>query len=163
MSQLLPERRRGDGAERREPLQELEQVAERMRRMLDETFGRFSFGRPPVLREGGAWLPLADVEEQDDAYVIEAELPGVKREDVEVELVGSEVVITGELKEEERTGVVRRQARRSGHFEYRLTLPEQVDADKVEATLAAGVLTVHMPKSERVERKKIEVKASAAS
>jgi HSP20 family protein len=144
-------------------LQELEQVTERMRRMLDETFGRLGFGWPPPLREGGGWSPLVDVEEQDDAYVIDAELPGVKREDVEVELVGNEVAISGELKEEERTGVVRRRTRRIGRFDYRMSLPQQVDAEKVEATLADGVLTVRVPKAERAERKKIEVKASSAS
>ena len=163
MSQLLPERLRSGGAERWEPLQELEQVPERMRRMLDETFGRFGLGWPPPLREMGGWSPFVDVEERDDAYVIEAELPGVKRDDVDVELVGNEVAISGELKEEERTGVVRRRTRRTGRFDYRMTLPEHVDAEKVEATLAEGVLTVRVPKSERAERKKIEIKASAAS
>jgi HSP20 family protein len=103
-----------------------------------------------------------NLEEKDDAYVLEAELPGVKREDVTIELVGNELVISGELKEQERTGVVRRRVRRTGRFEYRLSLPEQVDADKVDATLADGVLTVRVPKSERAQRRKIEIKAEAA-
>ncbi len=163
MSQLLPERLRSGAAERWEPLQELEQVTERMRRMLDETFGRLGFAWAPFAREGAGWSPFVDVEERDDAYVIEAELPGVKREDVEVELVGNEIAISGESKEKERAGVVRRRTRRVGRFEYRLTLPDQVDASKVEATLADGVLTVRVPKAERAERKKVEVKASGSS
>jgi HSP20 family protein len=159
MSQLLPERRRGGTPEGWGPFQEFEQVTERMRRMLDETFG--GFGRwPSLLQETAGWSPLVDMEEHDDAYVVEAELPGVKREDVEIELVGSELAITGEVKERERTGVMRRRTRRTGRFDYRVTLPEQVDAEQIEASLAEGVLTVRAPKSERAQRKKIAIKGS---
>jgi len=66
MSQLLPERRRTGTPERWEPLQEFEQVTERMRRMLEETFG--GFGRlPSLLSETAGWSPLVDLEEHDDA------------------------------------------------------------------------------------------------
>ena len=160
MSQLLPERRRASGTERWEPLQELEQVTERMRRMLDETFGA-GLGRwPSLFQETGGWSPFVDIEERDDAYVLEAELPGVKRDDVNIELVGNELAITGELKDKERSGVVRRRARRSGRFDYRVTLPEQVESEKIDASLRDGVLTVQVPKSERSQRKKISIKAS---
>jgi HSP20 family protein len=159
MSQLLPERRRSRQVERWDPFEELEQVTERMRRMLDETFG--DFGRwPSLLGDTVAWSPLVDIEEFDDAYQLEAELPGVRREDVDIELVGNELVISGELKEKERTGIVRRRTRRTGRFDYRVTLPEQLDADKIEAALSDGVLTVRVPKSERAQRKRIEIKAS---
>jgi HSP20 family protein len=159
MSQLLPERRRPGTAERWEPFQELEQVTERMRRMLEETFG--GFGRwPSLLPEAAGWSPLVDIEEHDDAYVLEAELPGVRREDLDIELVGNEFAITGEMKEKERTGTVRRRMRRTGRFDYRVTLPEQVDADKIEASLSEGVLTVRVPKSERAQRKRIAIKGS---
>jgi HSP20 family protein len=92
--------------------------------------------------------------------VLEAELPGVKREDVDIELVGTELAITGEMKEKGRTGAVRRRTRRTGRFDYRVTLPEQVQAEQIEASLAEGVLTVRVPKSERAQRKKIAVKGS---
>src|SRR5215211_7327966 len=140
MSQLLPERRRTGTPERWEPLQEFEQVTERMRRMLEETFG--GFGRlPSLLPETAGWSPLVDLEEHDDGYVLEAELPGVRREDVEIELVGNELAISGELKEKERAGIVRRRTRRTGRFDYRVTVPEQVDAEQMDASLADGVLT----------------------
>jgi HSP20 family protein len=159
MSQLLPERRRTGAAERWEPFQELEQVTERMRRMLEETFG--GFGRwPSLLSETAGWSPLVDIEEHDDAYVLEAELPGVKQEDIEIELVGNELAISGELKEKERTGVPRRRTRHTGRFDYRVTLPEHVDADQIEAALADGVLTLRVPKSERAQRKKIAIKGT---
>jgi HSP20 family protein len=159
MSQLLPERRRPGAPERWEPFQEFEQVTERMRRMLEETFG--GFGRwPSLLQETAGWSPPVDIEEQDDAYVLEAELPGVRRENIDIELVGNELAITGELKEKERTGVVRRRTRRTGQFDYRVTLPEQVDAEQIDASLDEGVLTVRVPKSERAQRRKVAIKGS---
>jgi HSP20 family protein len=157
MSQLLPERRAEGGRERWEPLSELEQMTERMRRTLEQTFG--GFGWPSPLAEKGVWSPLVDIEETDDAYVLEVELAGVKREDLNIELVGNELMITGEIKEREHKGTVRRRARRTGRFEYRASLPAQVDPDKIEATLNEGVVTVRVPKSEREHRRKIELKA----
>jgi HSP20 family protein len=154
MSQLLPERRSTAQPERWDPLEELEQVSERMRRMLSETFG----GRQAPSREG-AWAPAVDIEEADDAYVVEADLPGVKRNDVNIELVGNELTITGDIKERERKGALRRQTRRTGHFEYRVTLPAHVDAENIEANLDEGVLTVRVPKAERAQRRKIEIKS----
>src|SRR5207302_973265 len=103
--------------------------------------------------------PLVDIEEQDDAYAIEAELPGVKRQDVNIELVGNELAISGELKEREHKGVIRRRTRRVGRFDYRVGLPEQVDADKVEAKLSDGVLTVRVPKSQQAQRRRVEIKS----
>jgi HSP20 family protein len=156
MSQLLPERRSRLAPERWEPLSEFEQVTERMRRMLDETFGSFGW---PSSAETGGWSPLVDIEEADDAYLVEAELPGVRREDVNIELVGNELTITGEVKQRERKGALRRQTRRTGRFECRVSLPAQVDADKIDAGLKDGILTVRVPKSERAQRRKIEVKS----
>jgi len=158
MSQLLPERRSASTPERWEPLSELEQMTQRMRRMLDESFGGLGLSSPRLM-EGTSWSPMVDIEERDDAYVIEAELPGVKRQDVNIELVGNELAITGEIKERERKGAVRRRTRRTGRFEYRVTLPNQVDAEKIEADLDQGVLTVRVPKSEREQRRKIEIKS----
>jgi HSP20 family protein len=153
MSQVLPERRTAAETERWSPLGELEQMSDRMRRMLDQTFGG-------MLAEPLGWSPPVDIEEQDDAYVVEADLPGVKREDVNIELVGNQLTITGEIKEKERKGVLRKRTRRVGRFEYRVTLPDQVDAEKIEAKLNEGVLSVRVPKTERAQRRRIEVKAS---
>jgi hypothetical protein len=89
MSQTLPERRSTTEPQRWEPLSELEQMTQRMRRMLDQTFGGFGL-QSPLITEGAGWAPLVDIEEQDDAYVLEAELPGVKREDVNIEVAGNE-------------------------------------------------------------------------
>jgi HSP20 family protein len=155
MSQLGPERR-SSPSERWSPLSELDQLAEGMRRMLEQAFGGAEWSS--VLSEARTWAPPVDIEETDEGYVIEAELPGVTREDVNIELVGNELAITGEIKERERKGVLRRHTRRTGRFVSRVTLPDQVDSDSVEANLKDGVLSVRVPKAERAQRRKIEVK-----
>jgi HSP20 family protein len=111
----------------------------------------------------GAWLPAADVSETDAAYVVEIELPGVHREDVDVELDGNELVVTGEVKERKREGLLRRRTRRIGDFEYRVTLPGDFKADDVAASLAHGVLTVHVPKAQTTKHSKIEVSESSSN
>jgi HSP20 family protein len=151
MSQALSERR--TSGDRGATSGDLEQVSERMRRLLEQTFGG-------MLGEPVGWIPAVDIEEQEDAYIVEAEVPGVKREDVNIELVGNELMITGELKERERKGIIRRSTRRVGRFEFRVTLPDQVDPEKIDASLNDGVLTVRVPKSERAQRRRIEVKST---
>jgi HSP20 family protein len=153
MSQSLSERRSTSTPERWQPLNELDQFNERMRRILEQTFGSLA----PT--DGDRWMPLVDIEEEDDAYVVEADLPGVKREDVTIEQVGNELLISGELKERERKGVLRRETRRKGAFAYRVALPEQIDSDKIEAKLDQGVLTIRVPKSQRAQRRQIQVKS----
>lgn len=152
MSQLLPERSR-TGSEGPGPLSELGQLNERMRRMLEQTFGG-------MLDEPAGWVPAVDIEELEDAYVVEAEVPGVKREDVNIELSGNELTISGEIKVREREGVIRRRTRRVGEFEFRVILPNEVNAEGIDAKLNDGVLTVRIPKAEPAQRRRIEVKSA---
>jgi HSP20 family protein len=133
-------------------LREIEQVANRMRRMLEETFG----GPPAAISDIATWSPPVDIEETDDAYVVEAEVPGVKKKDLNIEIMGNELTISGEIKERERQGLVRRRTRKVGNFFYRVVLPETVEAEKMEAHLDDGVLTVRLPKAERMQRRRIE-------
>ncbi|MGZ4357858.1 MAG: Hsp20/alpha crystallin family protein [Gaiellaceae bacterium] len=154
MSLMLPDRRFELRQKRREPL-DLDDVSERMRRMLEQTFAGIF---PSDVEE--LWTPLVDLEEQDDAYTLEAELPGVKKEDVKIEYAGNELTISGEIKERERKGVLRRKVRRTGGFLYRVVLPQQVDAEHIEAKLQDGVLSIRAPKAEKAVRRKIEIKAS---
>lgn len=149
MSQLLPERR----TESWSPLSDIGQLNERMRRMLEQTFGG-------LLDDTAGWIPAVDIEEQDDVYVVEAEAPGVKREDVNIEVTGNELFISGEVKERKREGVIRRQTRRVGRFEFRVTLPGELDPEGVDAKLNDGVLTVRIPKAQRMQRRRIEVKSA---
>jgi HSP20 family protein len=84
----------------------------------------------------------------------------VNRKDVNVEMRDSELIISGEIKEKERKGVLRRQTRKAGEFEYRVTLPGDSDAEHIEANLHDGVLTVRVPKTEQAKPQRIEVKAA---
>lgn len=105
------------------------------------------------------WSPPADIEETDDAYVVEVELPGVSRKDLALELTGRRLRLHGEVKERERTGFLRWQTRRVGRFDYTLTLPSAIDGDRIKADLANGVLTVRVPKAEDERPRRIEISA----
>jgi HSP20 family protein len=133
------------------PFRELDDLHERMSRLLEST-----------LADTGAvtgWIPAVDIEETDEAFVVEAELPGVKRDDVTVELQNNELRIHGELRERERAGIVRRRTRRTGQFDYRVVLPGEVDDDNVEANLHEGVLRVQIRKTEHIKPRRIEITA----
>jgi HSP20 family protein len=106
------------------------------------------------IRRGSSRL---DVEETDDAYVVELELPGVKREDVSVEFGGGELSVTGEVKQKERVGFLRTRTRPVGRFDYRVQLPAEVHDDQVSASLSDGVLTVRVPKTDRARRRRIAI------
>ncbi len=111
-------------------------------------------GWDELLSRTGAFTPLADVEETDEAYLAEIELPGVKIEDLSVEVAGRRLTVTGERKERERLGILRRRTRTVGRFHYEVILPGEVDEESVTASLHEGVLTVRVPKpaSERPRR-----------
>lgn len=133
------------------PLREFEDLFNRMERLLETTFG------PASLTEMGAWAPMADLSETDEAYLVEVDLPGIKSDDLDVEISERELHITGELKEREREGVLRHGTRRTGRFEYRALLPGEVKAENVSATLADGVLSVTVPKAEPAKPRHIEI------
>jgi HSP20 family protein len=140
--------------QRWEPFREFEQLQEQMDRLMQSVL------TPTGSGNGGTWIPQADIEETEDAWIIEAEVPGVDRKDVNVELRDSELIISGEIKEKERKGILRRQTRRTGQFEYHVTLPGQSDQEHIEANMHDGVLTVRVPKSETAKPRRIEVKAA---
>lgn len=134
-----------------DPLREIEDFRERMARLVE------AFGGSADWASAG-WSPLVDIEESDDAYVFELDLPGVRREDVDVEVDGNELRVSGEARQRERSGVLRHKARRTGRFEYRSTLPQEVDPERIEAGLSDGVLTLRVPKSRHAQARRIEVR-----
>lgn len=144
-----PERARLAG--RADPLGEFADIQRQMDRLLESLWSGGGTGN------GGLWIPSVDIEETEDSWVVEAELPGAEQDDVNVELRDSELVIHGEIKERERKGILRRRTRRTGRFEYRVTLPGEPDADNVGATLDGGVLTVRIPKGERNRSREIQI------
>jgi HSP20 family protein len=145
----LPAQRSAGQADTWRPPRGLEDIYAEMDRLVQSVIGS-SGGN-------GTWLPSADVVETEDAYVVEIELPGVRREDIDVQLNGNELVVSGELKERKREGLFRRRTRRCGQFDYRVTLPGDLREDDIEASLAFGVLKIHVPKARSTKPSKIEI------
>ena len=111
--------------------------------------------------EEGAELrtPRVDVLNRDDEVLVRAELPGVKREDLTVELTGDLLTIRGEHRHEERKkegDLVRAEIAR-GTFSRTMTMPTGLDGEHVKAEFKDGVLEVHLPKLEKTERRRIEI------
>ena len=116
------------------------------------------FADAPALRPYGAAYPALNTWEDGDNAWVEAELPGLGLDDIEVLVNGGEVTINGERKLGEPQGATwHRRERSHGHFSRTLTLPWDVDADKVHATLRDGVLTVQLPKAETAKPRKVKV------
>jgi HSP20 family protein len=105
------------------------------------------------------WAPALDVQENKDKFTIRVELPGLKREDIDVSLQDGALVISGERQSEKiEEGVeVYRQERFYGKFQRALTLPEPIAANKVKADYRDGILTVTLPKTEEAKPRKIDV------
>jgi len=106
------------------------------------------------------WAPAFDVHEEKDNFVVKAELPGMKKEDISVSLQDGSLIISGERKSETKSegAEVYRAERYVGKFQRSVTLPTPVTAGKVTAEYKDGILTVTLPKSEEAKPKQIEVK-----
>ena len=120
---------------------------------------RSVFGPVPTAAQPRAWQPRTDVSETETGYVVEVEVPGLAREDASVEVHENQLRISGEYKSEDENGERRSRTRRTGRFEYRATLPRDVEAEKITADLTDGVLTVTVPKTEAVEPRRVEITA----
>jgi HSP20 family protein len=137
-------------AQRYQPYRELEEIQQQTAQILEQMMGV----PPEVVRP---WIPDVDIEETDDAWILEAELPGARAEDVHVEADDGELTIRGAIAERERTGVLRRRARRVGEFEYSVTLPGLTADVEPQARLHHGVLEVRVPKPEQARPRQIQV------
>jgi HSP20 family protein len=141
---------------RYEPWNMLDQLRKEMDRMFE--------GRTPSEDNGSVvtsdWVPAVDVKEEADRFVIHADIPGVKPEDIDVHMEHGMLTIKGQReseKKEEREGY-KRIERSRGSFYRRFSLPDTADADKIAASSKDGVLEVIIPKQAEVQPRKIEVK-----
>ncbi|HJT22649.1 MAG TPA: Hsp20/alpha crystallin family protein [Nitrospira sp.] len=142
------------------PIKDLEEIENRL-----ATF----FGRTQARPDGGKeemtvaeWAPLVDITEDDKEYLIKAELPEVKKEDVKLAVHDDVLTITGERKyeKEETNKKFHRIERAYGSFTRNFMLPEDADEGKVTADFKDGILKVRVPKSDKVKPKSIEVKVA---
>ncbi|WP_447972239.1 Hsp20/alpha crystallin family protein [Nitrospira sp. Kam-Ns4a] len=141
-----------------DPFRELEDISERLSRMVSRPSGR-----RPERREAltvADWTPRVDIIETEKEFLIKAELPEVKKEDVKVTVQDGVLTIQGERKQEkdEKGKKFHRIERAYGSFIRSFLVPDHADEAHVSAEFKDGVLTLHLPKSEKAKPKAIEVK-----
>jgi HSP20 family protein len=144
-----------------DPVKEIEETQNRLARF---------FGLSPLRRGNGdkewltvaEWAPTVDIVEDDKEWLVKADLPEVKKEDVKVTVENGVLTITGERKfeKEEKDRKYHRIERTYGNFLRSFALPDAADGSKVNAEFKDGVLRVHLPKSDKAKPKAVEVKVS---
>jgi HSP20 family protein len=135
----------------------LSNLREEMDRLFDASFGPF-FGSTASF---SGWSPALDVYEDKDQFTVVAELPGFKKDQVEISLHQGALTISGERKPESQgkdEGL--RSERYFGRFQRTVTLPAEVNAEGVRASLQDGILKIELPKAEEAKPKQIEVSVS---
>ena len=146
-----------------EPAAELNSIQSEMNRLFTSLFDsptRPTTGETTTRR----WIPAIDLTESGEHYVLHADLPGVSEQDINVELDGGVLKISGERKSQstEQQGGYRRIERSYGSFSRSLTLPDGVNADAVEASFDKGVLEVRIPKPEQIKPRRVTVAVAGA-
>lgn len=135
------------------------QLRDEVDRLFTDFFGvgAWDTGRPA----SGRGFPALNVWERGEELYVEAELPGLKVDDVDISVVGGELVIKGNRMDlEEQDAVYHRRERGVGEFHRAVRLPMQVDVHKIQAKLTDGVLLITLPKSEAAKPRKIQVKTA---
>jgi HSP20 family protein len=137
-----------------EPLREMEELFDRYSRAIG-----IPLGRGGELGTNGGWMPKVDVSENEQAYVIKAEIPGVKKEDVKVSLEEGVLTLQGERhQEKERKGARFHRVERSyGHFMRSFSLPGNVDEAHLKAHFHDGLLEVDIPKLESTPTQSLQI------
>lgn len=131
---------------------------DRLRREMDELFGALSGGTLPMLSAGV--FPLTNVTEDKENYYVRAELPGIKSNELDIQVTAEGISISGERKIPVEGDNVRyhRREREAGKFSRSISLPGEIDVNKVKASMENGVLKVTIPKSEAAKPRQITVK-----
>jgi HSP20 family protein len=144
------------------PFREMDEIQNRLSSLINgSTRSSFFGGKSGELLTAAEWSPVVDISEEDHEYVISAELPELKKEDVSVTLENGVLTISGERKfeKEQKKRRFHRVERGYGKFVRSFTLPGDVNPDKVNAEFKDGVLRVRVAKDENAKPKAIEVKA----
>ena len=138
-----------------EPAREMMTLREAMNHLFDD-----AFTRPLTLRDGWS-APAIDMYQTDDEIVVKASLPGVKADEVQINITGEILTLKGETKqvEEKKDKAWHMREQRWGAFERAIALPTEVVADKAKAEFENGILTITLPKAEEVKPKIISIKA----
>ena len=125
-----------------DPVSELEYLRDRMGRLYNQITPQGP-GQSP-------WQPDIEVDETEEFYLVKAELPGITRDNVELQADEHSLSITGSAREEQGEHLMHR---RAGRFFYRTVLPRDIDTDKVQATMKEGILTIRLLKTKQAARR----------
>jgi HSP20 family protein len=134
-------------------LDELAALQQRLNEVFNEQYSEHDVA-------AGSWAPPVDIYETDDDVVVAAELPGVKREDVEVTVVGDKLILRGSRANERDSDdeQFHRMERQYGSFYRAFTLPQVIESETISAKLAQGILQVTLPKRPAAKAERIEVR-----
>jgi HSP20 family protein len=137
------------------PMRELATLQSEMDRLFDSLSVRPDRG----LWRDGSFFPPVDVSESEEEYVVRAEIPGMRQEEIKVNMVDNVLTLKGEKKfeKDEKKANYHHQERVYGYFERSFTLGTPIQADRIKARYQNGVLEVHLPKSEAVKLKEIRI------
>ena len=141
-----------------DPFQDVLSLREAMSQLMEE-----SFVQPTAAQGGKNFVPALDLSETAEGYLVEAALPGLKPEDVEITVENNVLTIKGETRQEtdSKDRNFHRLERRFGSFQRTIGLPTTVKADAIQASLDNGVLRLEIPKAEEVKPRKISVNVGA--
>jgi len=138
------------------PFRHLSTLRDQIDRLFESPLSELTHASQQFL---SGWMPAVDVYEDKDKVTVKAELPGLRKEDIDISLHDGVLAISGERKQEDRPQEAEqyRSERFMGRFQRLLTLPAAVNADQVKATYKDGILYVTLPKAEEAKPKHIEV------
>ena len=141
-----------------DPFKDLFSIQDRMNRLFDETFARTAKGEGEELARG-IWSPAVDIYETDENIVLKAEVPGMNKGDISIEVKDNMLVLKGERKFEKeiKEENYHRMERAYGAFQRSFTLPNIVNRDKVSAKYKDGVLEITLPKVQEAKLKQVKV------
>lgn len=140
-----------------EPFTGLRHVQDQFNRLFEETFGNYPVAGKEALDR--VWSPPVDIYEDNDTIVVKAELPGVRKEDVSIEIKDNVLSLTGERKHEEevKKESYHRMERVYGKFSRSFSLPDSVKIDGIKAQYKDGVLEIILPKAEKSKPRSIPI------
>ncbi|OGU62934.1 MAG: hypothetical protein A2V66_10035 [Ignavibacteria bacterium RBG_13_36_8] len=144
------------------PFRDLLNVEREFNRMMSSFNDKFGLSRKEMSDEyeNAVWMPLTDVYEDKDNYMLKVDLPGVNKDDLKISYTNGELIISGERKQEkeEKDGKYHRIERTFGKYYRSFALPKEIKSDKIEAEFKDGQLSVSIPKAEEVKPKELEIK-----
>jgi len=144
-----------------DPWKDFGSLQERINRMFDDTI-RTLYPTDGEELEKGTWAPAVDIYETNDSFVVSADLPGLNKDEIQIDLKDNTLTLKGEKKFEEKVSKDNyiRVERAYGSFVRSFTLPQNVDPEKIKAKYKEGVLEMTIPKKEEAKPKQIKVELS---